>query len=99
MQVPLANIELTFCPSANILLYSEHSNTSQTYCLFSKLLSNIKGQNGEEGHLGTTIVPLLLHLTKSIIALAVNATAGTNQFMSLCQFELNASTPKVPGFK
>jgi hypothetical protein len=59
-------------------------------------MSNIKGQNGEEGRVGTTSV-LALYLTKYMIALAGNA--GTNQFMSLCQFELSASTPKVSGFQ
>ena len=59
----------------------------------------IIGQNGAEGHSGTTRVPLARHLLAWWITHGMRHTGGQSQLTSLDQSQVNASTASVPGFQ
>ena len=62
-------------------------------------MSNNSGQNGDEGHLGTTKVPTELLLIKWLITLLTIETGGINQLFSSDHSDVNVSTPMEPGFQ
>ena len=59
----------------------------------------IIGQNGAEGHSGTTKVPLARHLLAWRITRGTRYTGGQSQLTSLDQSQVNTSTASVPGFQ
>ena len=58
-----------------------------------------RGQNGADGHIGTTMEPFARQLRALGITLGIKPIGGHNQLFSPAQSTVKASTASDPGFQ